>query len=414
MKRLFFALSLVALLSIAYCNGAPKASKKKSAKTKDIEIVEIGKALPAWSKGCLDVHFINSGRGECCFYILPDGTTLLVDAGEIKGGEIAVAQRPNESVRPYMVYANYIKHFLPKGAKAIDYCVATHLHTDHIGSAKCATETAPAGYLKSGLISLFDEVPYKTVLDSMYPEYDSYEIIGGFSPSWVKFVNWGVENKKFKAEKFEVGTEQLNMLHNAKKHKNFSIFNICANGQVWGKDKNGNVRALGKPLTAVSNSASCGFHIRYGSFDYLACGDLVSGPQNRVAYYFRDFIGAGNLDAFKVHHHMAGNSWGSGMIRSNFNPRYILNPCFASNKPHPEKLAHSLTFAEGYFATNIHPDIKNIPLVKEQKLIDKITAYDGHIVLRVMPGGEEFYIYMLEDGDFEYRVKSIHGPYKSK
>ena len=248
----------------------------------------------------------------------------------------------------------------------------------------------------------------------MYPSYESYEIVGGFSQAWVKFVNWGVKNKKFKAEQFEVGTNQLNMLYNAKKYKNFSIFNICANGIVWGKDKNGNIRALGKPLSSVSNSASCGFHLCYGAFDYLACGDLVGAPQNRVAYYFRDFIGAGNLDAFKVHHHMAGNSWGGGMIRCNFNPRYIFNHCFASNKPHPEKLAHSLTFAEGYFATNIHPAIKEMPLVKEQKLIDKITAYDGHIVLRVMPGGDHFYIYMLDDSDFEYKVKFIYGPCYSK
>ena len=413
MKKFLLILPLLALLCTAYDSEAKKPAKKRKKSTKT-EVVEIAKTLPAWSEGCLDIHFINSGRGECCFYILPDGTTLLVDAGEINSSEIAVAQRPNENIRPYMVYANYIKHFLPAGTKAIDYCLATHLHTDHIGSASCATETAAAGYLKSGILSLYDEVPYKKVLDSMYPNYDSYEIVGGFSPSWVTFVNWGVKHKKFDADQFVVGSEQIQMLYNAKKHKGFSIFNICANGQVWGKDKSGVERVLGKPLTTVSNPASCGFHIRYGSFDYLACGDLVSGPQNRVAYYFRDFIGAGNLDAFKCHHHMAANSWGGGMIRSNFNPRYIFNPCFASNKPHPEKLAHSLTFAEGYFATNIHPAIKEIPLVKEQKLIDKITAYDGHIVLRVMPGGEEFYIYMLDDSDFEYRVKSIHGPYKSK
>ena len=413
MRRLLFILPLVLLFNVAYSTAAKKTSKKKKSKG-NIEIVEIGKTLPAWSEGCFDVHFINSGRGECCFYILPDGTTLLVDAGEIKTSKLSVAQRPNDKVRPYMVYAKYIKHFLPAGRKAIDYCLATHLHIDHIGSAECATETAPAGYLKSGLLALFDEVPYKTVLDSMYPSYDSYEIVGGFSPSWVTFVNWGVKNKKFKADQFVVGSEQIQMLYNAKKHKDFSIFNICANGQVWGRDKNGNDRVLGKPLTAVSNPASCGFHIRYGTFDYLACGDLVSGPQNRVANYFRDYIGVDNLDAFKCHHHMAANSWGSGMIRNNFNPRYIFNNTFASSQPNPEKLAHALTLAEGYFATNIHPDTKEIPLIKEQKLINKITAYDGHIVLRVMPGGNCFYIYMLDDSDFEYRVKSVHGPYKSK
>ena len=412
MKKTLLLILFLAFLAVSPASAGKKGNKKSRKNT--FTSVSVGKTLPAWNDGYLDIHFVNSGRGECCFYILPDGTTLLVDAGEISTSSVSVAQRPNDKVRPYMVYAKYIKHFLPSGRKAIDYCLATHLHTDHIGSADCATETAEAGYLKSGLLSLFDEVPYKIVLDSMYPNYDSYEIVGGFSPSWISFVNWGVKNKKFKAEQFVVGSQQLNMLYNAKKHKTFSIFNICANGQVWGKDKNGNVRSLGKPLTAVSNSASCGFHIRYGAFDYLACGDLTSGPQNRVAYYFRDFIGKGNLDAFKCHHHMASNSWGGGMIRSNFNPRYIINPCFASNKPHPEKLAYVLDWTSGYFASNIHPDTKEIPLVKEQKLIDKITGYDGHIVLRVMPGGDKFYIYMLDDSDFEYRVKSIHGPYTSK
>jgi hypothetical protein len=46
--------------------------------------------------------------------------------------------------------------------------------------------------------------------------------------------------------------------------------------------------------------------------------------------------------------------------------------------------------------------------------VSKITGYDGHIVIRVANGGGEFYVYMLDDTDFEYKVKSIHGPYNSK
>ena len=45
--------------------------------------VKIGKVLPAWKEGYLDIHAINTGQGECTFFILPDGTTMLVDAGEI-------------------------------------------------------------------------------------------------------------------------------------------------------------------------------------------------------------------------------------------------------------------------------------------------------------------------------------------
>ena len=38
----------------------------------------------------------------------------------------------------------------------------------------------------------------------------------------------------------------------------------------------------------------------------------------------------------------------------------------------------------------------------------------GQIVIRVANGGGEFYVSMLDDTDFEYKVKSIHGPYNSK
>ena len=375
---------------------------------------KVGKTLPAWSNGCLDIHFINSGRGECCFYILPDGTTLIVDAGELAEDKGSVAQRPNDDVRPYMTYANYIKHFLPKGKSAIDYCAPSHLHTDHIGCVAMVTETAEAGYRKSGLLSLFDEVPYKQILDQAYPTYSEDEITpaieGQLSQDWAKFVTWGVENKKFTADRFTPGKRQIVLLNKADKYKNFSILNICANGFVWGKSKQGNDTLRGKKAKTGGNPASCGFHITYGKFDYIACGDLTSSAQNLLAQYFRDFVGSGNLESFKCNHHLAGNSWGSQMVKYNFDPRVVLNHSFAANKPNPDRLAHILTFAEGFFATNIHPNIATA----NKELIDKISGYNGHIVLRVKPGGKSFYVYMLDDSNFEYKVKSIHGPYKSK
>lgn len=404
-------LILTILLLGAVCNVFAHHTKKCA---KEAARAEIGETLPSWSEGYFDIHFINSARGECCFYILPDGTTLLVDAGEVVTGPIEVEQRPNANTRPYITYANYIKHFLPLGEKSIDYCVATHFHTDHIGSVDASTERSRVGYRKSGLLALYDEVPYRYIFDSAYPDYESYEIAGQLAEDWSKFVRWGAKHKKFNVEQFVPGEEQIKMLKGANRYKNFSILNICANCRVFGVDQEGNTRVFGKVPTTLSNSASCGFHLRYGAFDYIACGDLVSGAQNRVAYYFRDFIGSGKLDAFKCHHHLAGNAWGSKMQEVRFDPRVVLNHSFTNVKPNAEKLVHVLPVVEGFFATNIHPDIIASPIVKEHKLMDKITAYNGHIVLRVAPGGGEFYVYMLDDGDFEYRVKSVHGPYLSK
>src|SRR5690242_8405647 len=43
----------------------------------------VGKPISPWKPGTLDIHQISTGRGNAGLYILPDGTTLLVDAGEM-------------------------------------------------------------------------------------------------------------------------------------------------------------------------------------------------------------------------------------------------------------------------------------------------------------------------------------------
>ena len=80
--------------------------------------VEVGKPLTLWSEGELDIHTISTGRGECLFFVMPDGTTMVVDAGEFSRETSEyknVLQRPNASVRPTKIFADYIYHFMPKG-----------------------------------------------------------------------------------------------------------------------------------------------------------------------------------------------------------------------------------------------------------------------------------------------------------
>ena len=123
MKRVFWIAPLVALLALSCGGGSEKMPWEDelgggdSGTTPDGKTeVSVGQILPAWSEGELDIHFINTGRGECAFYILPDGTTLLVDAGELKkthnpndsSSDAPVAQKPNADVRPYIVNAQYI------------------------------------------------------------------------------------------------------------------------------------------------------------------------------------------------------------------------------------------------------------------------------------------------------------------
>lgn len=390
--------------------------------------VAVNNVLPAWSEGYLDIHFINAGRGECCFYILPDGTTMLVDAGEVKTNNIKegnenypddlnVEQKPNASVRPYMVYANYIKHFMPNGQTAINWCAPSHFHIDHIGEPKTGTENHPvAGYHKTGLMALFDEVPFYRVIDRAYPDYveddTTAPLEGGLAQDWADFVTYHIKEGNIAAGyRFTPGEEQITLRYNKAAYSNFRIFNICANGFVWNK-KNGAGYLAGSRANE-GNPASCGFHISYGDFDYVACGDLTSTPQNLAAYYVRDFIGGDKLDAFKTHHHLSGNSWGT-RTKEVHKPQVILSHSFYNKQPDTGilQMLFDYTWQKNFFVTNLHSMWKsnNSTLMNDSEF----TGSEGHIVLRVAPGGKTFYVYMLDDTNFEYKIKSIHGPYTSK
>lgn len=66
-----------------------------------------------WEAGYLDIHHINTGRGDCTFCVLPDGTTLLIDAGEVKANVRVVAPKPDNLKRTGEWIADYITSFIP-------------------------------------------------------------------------------------------------------------------------------------------------------------------------------------------------------------------------------------------------------------------------------------------------------------
>lgn len=71
----------------------------------------------------LKVHFIDVGQGDCSFIELPDGKTMLIDAGQEEYGKQVV---------------KYIKKL---GYDKIDYLVATHADSDHVGGLSKVIES---------------------------------------------------------------------------------------------------------------------------------------------------------------------------------------------------------------------------------------------------------------------------------
>lgn len=63
----------------------------------------------------LTVHFIDVGQGDSTFIELPNGETMLIDAGEATEGDKVVT------------------YIFSQGYDTVNYVVATHPHSDHIG-----------------------------------------------------------------------------------------------------------------------------------------------------------------------------------------------------------------------------------------------------------------------------------------
>ena len=71
-----------------------------------------GKALPAWKPGEFQVHFIYTGVCESMFWIMPDGTTMLLDCGDFRAwarGKKAVWILPDGWRHPGEWIARYVE-----------------------------------------------------------------------------------------------------------------------------------------------------------------------------------------------------------------------------------------------------------------------------------------------------------------
>lgn len=77
----------------------------------------------------LTVHFLNVGQGDSEFIVLPDGKSMLIDAGKADYADTVV---------------NYIKNL---GYSKIDYLIATHPHADHIGGMTKVIQSFDIGSL---------------------------------------------------------------------------------------------------------------------------------------------------------------------------------------------------------------------------------------------------------------------------
>ena len=384
---------------------------------------------PGWKPGELDLHFIYTGSGENMFYRLPDGTSILNDTGDFF--------RPKDLAHtpllpsPERVGGEWVSRYIRRvyDEKDIDYLVVSHYHADHIGHGifnrpegpefSRRFKTLPDGRLINGILCVAEDFSFKRYLDHQYPERGMY---GTHDGSMKLLAPWLDEQraKGLKCEPFKVGAlNQIALQRDPDRYRGeFSVRNICANGKLWdGKDGFRDYAAEHVAMTGSEkipqNPLSLGFVIQYGRFRYWAGGDVhlkLQTGEGPVDYEARVGERVGPVTVCKTNHHACEDAMHEGFVRAVRAQAYITcvwthwhirhDPMtrMASRELHPD------------FAPDIIPNY--MPRMRWEKYQGKDflknvppeTLNGAHVVVKVLPGGENYRIYLLDARDESMRV----------
>ncbi len=404
-------------------------------------VAEIGKPLPAWQQGYLDLHHINTGRGNAAFYILPDGTTVLFDAGEMDPTSPRTTSkrntviRPNNTKHPYEWIADYIKRVSPfKGKAVIDFAVISHFHDDHFGSwYNEAPMSANGQYALAGITGVGELIPIHHLLhrDPNYPVTMDTILAGkadGYIKTWANYQSFikAQQQKGMQTLPLKAGvTSQLTLQHYPKQFPGFYIRNAKSNGLIWtGKDSSvqqhfAAIDPANKKTWPDENTLSNVLVMHYGPFTYYTGGDcpgnvfLGDAPWRDVETPVAKAVG--QVDVVTMDHHGNRDAVNEFQVKT-FKPRVWIQQTWTADHPGHEVLIRATSpylneTKPHLFATNMMEATKLVigPLVD-----NSYKSQQGHIVVRVLPGGKNYYIIILDDSSEKCLVKDIFGPYTSK
>lgn len=373
--------------------------------------------LPDWQEGYLDIHHIATGLGDVTFIIFPDGTTMLVDAGD-RGNDVnnGTPPLPSNSKSAGEWIADYIKHFSDNGhiSSKLDYVLITHFHGDHIGNTNTAIKGSN-GYNLSGITMVGEHIPIGTLIDRGWPDYSfpsrstTESSAGGFWNDYYAFINYIKDNKGATIEKFSVGSNsQIGLKNNPTAYPGFKVQNLYANGVIWTGNEGVNKTLYTAATKPDENMNSCAIKLTYGAFSYFAGGDVPGYNHSQYASDERDIekelaLITGRTTVLKANHHGWIDSTNPIFLQA-LMPEAIVILVNHIQHPHSSGLARMVDplIYEGerlLFITSLSDG--------QEKLLGSaanVFKPSGHIVFRAYDGGAKYKSYVLDATSKSYPI----------
>ena len=238
----------------------------------------------------LEVHYIDVGQGDCIL-IICDGETMLIDAGE-NGNE-----------------AKVLDYLRVKNIQKLDYIIASHQHTDHIG----------------GLPEVLDEIGTDNIIMPRLTKEQTPT-----NSTYTAFLN-SIKNSGAKVIASEVGATYT---------LGSATFEIL--GPVTNKVED-------------INSMSVIVKLTYGENTFLFTGDAEKDEERSVIATGADL----DCDVLKVGHHGSGTSSCTDFLKA-VTPEICVIQVGADNDyghPHENIIERLMKYADDVYRTDLCGDI---------------------------------------------------------
>ena len=397
-----------------------------------------GAPLPPWRNGELDIHHINTGRGNAAFLIFPDGTTLLIDAGDLDGERFAkrspalklAPRRPSADVTPGRAIADYIRAAAPHGMEPkLDYALITHFHDDHFGGWRPGLARSSHGaYALTGITEVAEHIPVARIIDGGALAPGASGVVDVAQREGLRNYHAFLQAQAARGQSREdlaVGSdEQIRLLRRPKDFPTFQVRNIKANERLW-DGAEGTVQLFDSAVAVYpdgkrqENPLSLAIKLSYGAFDYFSGGDLtgLDGPGVPDWFDVETPVAAivGEVDALTLDHHGNRDATNAGFL-AKLRPRVVVQQSWVSDQPGGEvaQRLNSRALWSGdrdVFATNLADETR----LAIGGVVDQLyRSRQGHVVIRVEPGGGAYRVFVLDDTIPSLRVRAIFGPYLSR
>ena len=285
----------------------------------------------------LKVYFIDIGQGDCIFIELPDGRNMLIDTGEKRNAGKAKIDK-------------YLRD--EKGNKVtIDYCVATHPDSDHIG-------LMPYVYEQYDVLKSYRPYVYSTNKSASALPYTLNKGITlkgkGDSDIYYNYIV-DVDKEKTYWEFFKDNSDFTNEF----KDKNDEIYEYTVNFVMPYADDLNDYRYFTTP-----NDFSAVIMLEYADRKILFTGDIEyeTGKKGAEQSFIREFSSNPEMvdcDVFKVAHHGSDSSTSPEFL-SLVKPEHSVISCGLSNKHrHPLKstIDNLLTCGSEIYRTDLQGTI---------------------------------------------------------